>query len=247
MANFKIVTTGPGNTDHSLEMETLGPIGAEIVEVNGRRGRAGQGRGRCRRDLRQGPAAHHRQGDRGRQEAEGRVAGQRRRRFGRRRCRDRARHSGDQLPRHLHRGGGRPRHDPDPGELAPARRAGPDGAQGRMGQGAADALPVPAPDGHDPGLHLVRPCRARRRQARRALRLPDAGLRSLHRGAGDERPRRAAGRLRRAAAALRHHLHARARHQGRPSPDEGAALQEDEEDGAVREHRPRLDGRRGAR
>ena len=39
--------------------------------------------------------------------------------------------------------------------------------------------------------------------------------------------------------------HARARHQGRASPDEGAALQEDEEDGAVREHRPRLDGRRG--
>ena len=35
MARFKIVTTGPGNTDHSLEMETLGPIGAEIVEVGG--------------------------------------------------------------------------------------------------------------------------------------------------------------------------------------------------------------------
>jgi len=35
VARFKIVTTGPGNTDHSLEMETLGPIGAEIVEVAG--------------------------------------------------------------------------------------------------------------------------------------------------------------------------------------------------------------------
>lgn len=35
MANFKIVTTGPGNTDHSLEMESLGAIGAEIVEVGG--------------------------------------------------------------------------------------------------------------------------------------------------------------------------------------------------------------------
>ena len=35
MARFKIVTTGPGNTDHSLEMETLGPLGAEIVEVGG--------------------------------------------------------------------------------------------------------------------------------------------------------------------------------------------------------------------
>ena len=35
MARFKIVTTGAGNTDHSLEMETLGPIGAEIVEVGG--------------------------------------------------------------------------------------------------------------------------------------------------------------------------------------------------------------------
>ena len=35
MARFKIVTTGPGGTDHSLEMETLGAIGAEIVEVAG--------------------------------------------------------------------------------------------------------------------------------------------------------------------------------------------------------------------
>ena len=35
MARFKIVTTGPGNTDHSLEMETLAAIGAEIVEVAG--------------------------------------------------------------------------------------------------------------------------------------------------------------------------------------------------------------------
>jgi D-3-phosphoglycerate dehydrogenase / 2-oxoglutarate reductase len=35
VARFKIVTTGAGNTDHSLEMETLGPIGAEIVEVGG--------------------------------------------------------------------------------------------------------------------------------------------------------------------------------------------------------------------
>ena len=35
MANFKIVTTGAGNTDHSLEMESLGALGAEIVEVPG--------------------------------------------------------------------------------------------------------------------------------------------------------------------------------------------------------------------
>ena len=35
MAKFKIVTTGPGNSDHSLEMETLANIGAEIVEVSG--------------------------------------------------------------------------------------------------------------------------------------------------------------------------------------------------------------------
>jgi D-3-phosphoglycerate dehydrogenase len=35
VANFKIVTTGPGNTDHSLEMETLAALGAEIVEVPG--------------------------------------------------------------------------------------------------------------------------------------------------------------------------------------------------------------------
>jgi D-3-phosphoglycerate dehydrogenase len=35
VAKFKIVTTGPGNTDHSHEMEALGPLGAEIVEVSG--------------------------------------------------------------------------------------------------------------------------------------------------------------------------------------------------------------------
>jgi D-3-phosphoglycerate dehydrogenase / 2-oxoglutarate reductase len=35
VAKFKIVTTGPGNTDHSLEMESLGALGAEIVEVPG--------------------------------------------------------------------------------------------------------------------------------------------------------------------------------------------------------------------
>lgn len=35
MAKFKIVTTGPGNTDHSLEMESLSALGAEIVEVGG--------------------------------------------------------------------------------------------------------------------------------------------------------------------------------------------------------------------
>ena len=35
MARFKIVTTGPGNTDHSLEMEALAPLGAEIVEIAG--------------------------------------------------------------------------------------------------------------------------------------------------------------------------------------------------------------------
>jgi len=35
VANFKIVTTGPGNTDHSLEMESLAALGAEIVEVAG--------------------------------------------------------------------------------------------------------------------------------------------------------------------------------------------------------------------
>ena len=35
MSRFKIVTTGPGGTDHSLEMETLSAIGAEIVEVSG--------------------------------------------------------------------------------------------------------------------------------------------------------------------------------------------------------------------
>ena len=35
MANFKIVTTGPGGTDHSLEMEALSSLGAQIVEVGG--------------------------------------------------------------------------------------------------------------------------------------------------------------------------------------------------------------------
>jgi D-3-phosphoglycerate dehydrogenase / 2-oxoglutarate reductase len=35
VAKFKIVTTGAGGTDHSLEMEALTPLGAEIVEVKG--------------------------------------------------------------------------------------------------------------------------------------------------------------------------------------------------------------------
>jgi len=35
VSKFKIVTTGPGDTDHSLEMETLANLGAEIVEVSG--------------------------------------------------------------------------------------------------------------------------------------------------------------------------------------------------------------------
>jgi len=35
VAKFKIVTTGPGGTDHSLEMEALAALGAEIVEVSG--------------------------------------------------------------------------------------------------------------------------------------------------------------------------------------------------------------------
>src|SRR6185295_1567105 len=35
VTRFKIVTTGPGGTDHSLEMEALSAIGAEIVEVSG--------------------------------------------------------------------------------------------------------------------------------------------------------------------------------------------------------------------
>jgi len=35
VAKFKIVTTGPGGTDHSLEMEALAALGAEIIEVSG--------------------------------------------------------------------------------------------------------------------------------------------------------------------------------------------------------------------
>ena len=35
MAKLKIVTTGPGGTDHSLEMEALTELGAEIVEIAG--------------------------------------------------------------------------------------------------------------------------------------------------------------------------------------------------------------------
>ena len=58
-----------------------------------------------------------------------------------------------------------------------------------------------------------------------------AGEATCRRGPNVPQPG-AAGRLRRAAAALRHREHACARHQGRPSPDEGTALPPDEEDGA---------------
>ncbi len=51
-----------------------------------------------------------------------------------------------------------------------------------LGRGPPGAAEDTAPDGADARLHLVRPGGARRREARRAVRLADDGLRSVHRG-----------------------------------------------------------------
>ena len=108
----------------------------------------------------------------------------------RRQGRDRPRHSRHQHPRHLHRGSRRPRHDAAAGGLPPAGRAGQDGAHRPLVGGPPGAVEDPAADGPDARLHLVRPGGARGRQARRAVRLAHDGLRSLHPGNADVRPRR---------------------------------------------------------
>ena len=64
------------------------------------------------------------------------------------------------------------------------------GAQGPLVGRPPCSAQDSAADGADAGLHLVRTGRARRRQARRTVRLADGGLRSLHRGDADVRPRR---------------------------------------------------------
>jgi D-3-phosphoglycerate dehydrogenase len=69
-------------------------------------------------------------------------------------------------PRHLHRGGRRPRHDAAAGGFPPAGRAGQDGAHRPLDGGPAGAVEDPAADGPDARLHLVRPGGARGRQAR---------------------------------------------------------------------------------
>ena len=152
MARFKIVTTGPGNTDHSLEMETLGPIGAEIVEVGG-------GDDELIKAVADADAIYAK---------------------GRPRITAKVIEAGKKLKVVSLGSVGVNSVDVDAAtalgipvtncpdtfieEVADhamtlilaswrqARRAGPDGAQGRVGQGAAHALPVPAADGHDLGF-----------------------------------------------------------------------------------------------
>src|SRR4029453_7101417 len=46
----------------------------------------------------------------------------------------------DQLPGHVHRGGGRPRDDAAPRRVPPAHHHGPDGARGALARGPAAAL-----------------------------------------------------------------------------------------------------------
>ncbi len=82
--------------------------------------------------------------------------------------------------------------------------------QGRWSEGRPALLENPATDGADAGLHLVRPGGARGRQARRAVRASDDGLRSLHPGDADVRPWRAAGDLVGSAVAIGFRLDARA-------------------------------------
>ena len=64
---------------------------------------------------------------------------------------------------------------------------------GPLVRGPPGAPENSAADGTDARLHLVRPRGARGRQARRAVRLADDGLRSLHPGNADVRSRRDPG------------------------------------------------------
>ena len=64
---------------------------------------------------------------------------------------------------------------------------------GRWKEGRPALLKIPRLMGHDARLHLLRPGRPRRGQARRALRPAHDRLRPLRRGDDHLRPRRAAG------------------------------------------------------
>ena len=119
MAKFKIVTTaGPGTgvpgADHSLEMEALAGIGAEIVEVKGGEDElaaaavdadAIYGKGRPRITAKVIQAGKKLKVVSLASVGVDSVDVEAATALG---------IPGDQLPRHLHRGSGRPCHDPDP-------------------------------------------------------------------------------------------------------------------------------------
>ena len=251
MARFKIVTPAGASFSvhgggYAYEMEALEGLDAEITRGADRRDRLHRRRARRRRALRQGHP-HHRADHRLPGELPRHRPRQRRRRLGRREGGDRARHPGDQRARHLHRGGGRPRHVPAPGRLPPPGRAGPHGARRPLARGPPGAPEDPAPDGPDARLHLLRPRRPRGRQARRALRPPHDRLRPLRGGNADLRPRRAARDPLRGAGPVGLRLHARPRAARGPPHAARAALPADEAERGLREHRPRPDGGRGRR
>ena len=197
----------------------------------------------CRRRLRQGHEVQ-RADDPGAGQVPPHCAGHRRRRLRRRRRRHREGHPRHQLPRHLHRGGGGPRHDAAARHASPGHRAGPHGARGPLDRGTAAAAQGAAPDGADAGLHRLRPGRPRGRRARAAVRPAHAGLRSLPRRAQHLRARRGAGEPLGGAEPLRFHLHAPARHaRGRRLP-QGAALPADEAERHLHQYRTRPDRQR---
>ncbi len=111
--------------------------------------------------------------------------------------------------------------------------------EGRWAEGRPALLEDPAADGADARLHLVRAGRARGRQARRAVRPSDDGLRSLHPGDADLRPRRVAGDPVRSAVAIGFRVDARAGAPRGASHARRKSFQADEEERDLHQHRTR--------
>ena len=260
MATFKIVAQVPTPMQpggYDLEMEALEAIDAEIVEIAATseaeltrrlwrsRRRARPFIGGARRRCGDGAGSSHDQGDHRQPGAvQGHLAGERRRGLGGRRSRDGAQHSRHELPGHLHRGGGRPHDDDDPGHLPPADHHGHDGTGVAVARGSAAAVAVPAAHGADAGIHRIWARAAGDGASGGGLRGAPAGLRPVHRGAGDERVRGRARGADGAAGEVGHRVHACAGNaRGRAHADV-PALSRHEAGSAVHQQRARADGGR---
>ncbi len=172
MARFKIVTQASGANYESAgayayEMEALGRLDAEIVEVEGgedefisaaRDADAIYGKGRPRITPRMIEAGKKLKvvslGSVGVDRVDIAAATER----------------GipvTNVPRHLHRGGRRPRDDPDARRAVAGWSCRTAWCARALGEGRPQLYQFPRLMGHDPGLDLLRPCRARGRASAR--------------------------------------------------------------------------------